>query len=169
MIAPSLPDHLVVTTIASRPDLLAVVAEWLWNQWWRPRGHTLEQAQAIYAECVAEVGAPQTLVLLSGQTPVGTVTLARKDLEERPDLTPWLAGVFVVPDARGRGYVNYLLAAFDEACRAASIKTAWLYTNTAERIYLRAGWQIAEIIQRPGKQPVTLMRRDLTNEVPISS
>ncbi len=102
------------------------------------------------------------LVLLSHDKPIGTVTLARKDLDERPNLTPWLAGVFVVPEARGQGYVHHLLHAFDQACTAASIKTAWLYTNTAERTYLRAGWQIAETIHRPAKSPVTLMRRDLT-------
>ena len=158
-------EGLVVTTIARRPDLLPVIAGWLWQEWWQQRGRTLEETQAIYAACCADVGAPQTFVLLSGGAPVGTVTLARKDLEERPELTPWLAGVFVVPEARGRGCVRHLLTAFDEACRAASIGTAWLYTNTAERVYLRAGWQVAEIIHRPGKAPTTLMRRDLSREV----
>lgn len=157
---------LVVTTIAKRPDLLPIAAEWLWQEFWRRTGRTLEEAQAIYADCCAEVGAPQMFVLLSRETPVGTVTLARHDLDERPHLTPWLAGVFVVPEARGRGNVSHLLAAFDAACCAASIKTAWLYTNTAERIYLRTDWQVAEIIQRPGKPPLTLMRRDLPDAIP---
>lgn len=153
-------ERLVVTTIARRPDLLPVVADWLWREFWQRTGCSLEQAQAIYADCRAEVGAPQTFVLLADGTPVGTATLATEDLEERPDLTPWLAGVFVVPEARGRGYVTHLLAAFDAACRAASIRTAWLYTSTAERTYLRGGWQVAEVIGRPGQPPVTLMRRD---------
>ena len=161
--------RLVVTTIAGRPDLLPIVADWLWREWWQRRGRSLEQTQAIYASCRAQVGAPQTFVLLADEAPVGTVTLARRDLDERPDLTPWLAGVFVIPEARGRGYVKHLLAAFDEACRAASIGTAWLYTNTAERVYLRAGWQVAEVIQRQGKLPITLMRRDVPGKVPASS
>ena len=164
MTEPVPAELLVVTTIARRLDLLPIVAEWLWREWWQRRGRSLEQTQAIYAACCAEVGAPQTFVLLADGTPVGTATLARRDLEERPDLTPWLAGVFVVPEARGWGYVTHLLAAFDEACRAASIQTAWLYTNTAERVYLRGGWQVAEIIQRQGKQPATLMRRDFARE-----
>ena len=153
--------RLVVTTIARRPDLLPVVAEWLWRGFWQWEGRSLEQTQAIYAECCAEVGAPQTFILLEGGTPVGTATMARRDLDERPDLTPWLAGVFVVPEARGRGYVRHLLAAFDDACQAVFITTAWLYTNTAEQEYLRGGWQVEEIIQRQGKPPITLMRRDL--------
>ncbi len=168
MTAPFPAGQMAVTTIAKRPDLLPIVADWLWREWWQRRGCSLEQTHAIYAECLAEVGAPQTIVLLAGEVPIGTVTLARKDLDERPDLTPWLAGVFVVPEARGQGHVQHLLAAFDEACRAASIKTAWLYTNTAERVYSRAGWHVAEVVQRQGKLPVTLMRRDLPsgNQVP---
>lgn len=169
MTEPTRTERLVVTTIARRPDLLPVVADWLWREWWQRRGRSLEQTQAIYADCCAKVGAPQTFVLLADDTPVGTVTLARRDLDERPDLTPWLAGVFVVPEARGRGYVTHLLAAFDDACRAASITTAWLYTNTAERVYLRGGWQVAETIQRQGKLPTTLMRRDLLGETSFSS
>ncbi len=164
MTEPVPTGRMAVTTIAKRPDLLPVVAGWLWREWWRQRGRSLEQTQAIYAACCAGVGAPQTFVLLADETPAGTATLARRDLEERPDLTPWLAGVFVVPEVRGRGYVTHLLAAFDEACRTASIRTAWLYTNTAERVYLRGGWQVAEIVQRQGKRPTTLMRRDFTSE-----
>ena len=169
MTGPVPTELLAVTTIAKRPDLLPVVADWLWREWWQRKGRSLEQTQAIYAECCAEVGAPQTFVLLAGGTPVGTVTLARKDLDEKPDLSPWLAGVFVVPEARGRGYVYRLLAAFDEACRAASVGTAWLYTNTAERVYLRAGWHVAEVIQRQGKLPITLMRRDFPGATSSSS
>ncbi|MBU6498584.1 MAG: GNAT family N-acetyltransferase [Rhodospirillales bacterium] len=152
---------LTVTTVRARPDLLPVVAEWLWREWWQARGRTLEQTVAVYAQGTAEVGAPQTFVLLERDVPVGTVTMARQDLEERPQLTPWLAGVFVVPEHRGRGHVRVLFEAFERACRAASVETAWLYTNTAERIYLRAGWETVELIHRPGRKPVTLMRRTI--------
>ena len=155
---------LSVTTVRERPDLLPVVAEWLWHQWWGRLGRTLEQTEAIYAECVAEIGAPQTFILLEGDKPVGTVTMARKDLEERPDLTPWLAGVFVVPERRGRGYFRILLAEFEKACRAASVETAWLFTNTAEHVYLRTGWDTVEVIHRPGEQSCTLMRRAIPLE-----
>lgn len=155
---------LCVTTIRKRPDLLPIVAEWLWREWWEQKGRTLEQTQAIYGDCIAERGAPQTFVLLEGERPVGTVTLARKDLDERPDLTPWLAGVFVIPDRRGRGYVHHLFTEFERACRAASVEVAWLYTNTAERVYLRAGWERVEVIQRPGKLPIILMRRTIPDK-----
>ncbi len=136
----------------------------MWHQWWRKLGRTLEQTEAIYADCVAERGAPQTFILLEADTPVGTATMARKDLEERPDLTPWLAGVFVVSERRGRGYFRLLLAAFEAACRAASVETAWLFTNTAEHVYLKTGWETVEVIHRPDGASFSLMRRAIPGE-----
>jgi hypothetical protein len=47
---------------------------------------------------------PRTFILLADGEPVGTASLAAHDLDERPDLTPWLAGVFVDPHTRGQGY-----------------------------------------------------------------
>ncbi len=156
---PTETDGLTVTTLARRPDLLPTVADWVWREWWQRQGWSLDETQARYADCLATVGPPQTFVLLSGGDPIGTASLTRQDLDERPHLTPWLAGVFVVPNRRGRGYVTRLLAAFDQACGDASIEQAWLYTRTAERVYLRAGWTVAETVQRVDKPPVTLMRK----------
>jgi GNAT superfamily N-acetyltransferase len=114
------------------------------------------------AASVSSSGPPQTFVLLVDDRPVGTASLVAHDLDERPDLTPWLAGVFVVPEARGRGHVVHLIQAVEVACRSAGVGTVWLHTADAERVYARAGWYTVEVIQREGRRPVTLMRRDLT-------
>jgi hypothetical protein len=105
---------------------------------------------------------PQTFVLLVDDRPIGTASLVSHDLDERPNLTPWLAGVFVIPEARGRGHVIHLIQAVEVACRFAGCGAVWLHTANAERVYARAGWHTVEAIQRQGRRPVTLMRRDLT-------
>ena len=91
-----------VTTIASRPDLLPTVAEWIWREWWHDRGCTLEQTAAAFTSD-ATLGPQQTFILLDAGQPIGTASLVRQDLEERPDLTPWLAAVIVIPEARRPG------------------------------------------------------------------
>lgn len=139
-----------------------MVAGWLWREFLQADGYTLEQVVDIVAGAVAHSGPPQCFVLLADGKPIGTASLAIKDLDERPDLTPWLAGVFVVPEERGQDHVVRLIDAVEAACRSATIGELWLYTNTAERVSARAGWRIFEIVQRRNKRPVTLMRRDLT-------
>lgn len=151
---------LALTTIAERPELVPLVADWLWEAFWRDEGATLAHVTAMVSGATARSGPPQCFVLLADGVPVGTASLAERDLESRPDLDPWLAAVFVHPEARGRGYVNRLVAAVEAAARAADIPTLWLFTNTAERIYAKAGWQRVEEFERLGKINA-LMRRDL--------
>ena len=65
--------------------------------------------------------------------------LVAHDLDERPDETPWLAGVFVSPEARGRGHVIHLIQAVEAACRAAASAVVWpLYRRCRTRV--RACW-----------------------------
>jgi len=103
---------------------------------------------------------PRTFVLLVNGCPVGTASLVAHDLDERPDLTPWLAGMYIEPHARGHGYATHLINVVEAAARKTAIPTLWLYTNTAERIYARAGWQTVETVLRHGKA-FALMRRDV--------
>ena len=104
---------------------------------------------------------PQTFVLLVDDEPVGTASLTAHGLEEQPDLTPWLAGMFVAPHARRQGRAARLVAAVEEEVRNSSISVLWLYTNTAEPDYARAGWRTVETILHNSK-PVALMHRDLS-------
>jgi GNAT superfamily N-acetyltransferase len=156
----------LIVRIADRPDLVSILGEWLWHEWWRDAGYTLEQTRSGVAASVSHSGPPQTFVLLADGKPVGTASLVAHDLDERPDLTPWLAGVFVIPEARGRGHVIHLIQAVEAACRSAGIPVVWLYTAGAERVYTRAGWWSVETVQRRSRRPVTLMRRDLISGLP---
>jgi hypothetical protein len=85
------------------------------------------------------VGPPQTFVLLVNEQPVGTASLVAHDMDERPDLTPWLAGVFVIPEARGHRHPIRLVQSVEAACRSAGVGTVWPHTTNAERVYARVG------------------------------
>jgi hypothetical protein len=150
-----------IVTLADRPDLAPIVADWIFHEWSKRGGYSFEQT----LKHVSATGSliPKTFVLLVGGEPVGTSSLVVHDLDERPHLTPWLADVFVVPEARRRGYVIPLIQAVEAASIAAAIPTLWLHTEHAERIYARAGWQRIEVVQRKRKSAVTLMRRDLSS------
>lgn len=150
----------ILTTIADRPELVGTVAAWLHAAFWQYDGYTLDDTNATVARSTSRCGPQQTWVLIDGGAPVATASLAHDDLHERPDLTPWLAGVYVVPEARGRGHARTVIGAVIDACRAAAIPTLWLYTNSAEGLYARLGWEVADTVVRTGKPAVTLMRRD---------
>lgn len=154
-----------IVSTAERPDLVPVVARWLWDEFWQRDNYSFEETLAAVTASVTARPMPRTFILLAAGIPVGTASLAAQDLESRPDLTPWLAGVFVAPDVRGRGLAGRLVAAVEDECRALDIPTLWLYTRTAERIYARAGWRTIESIAHKGR-PYVIMRRDLDLVMP---
>ncbi len=82
------------------------------------------------------------------------------DLSARPELTPWLAAMYVRPEARGHGYALNLIRAVETAARAARFERIWLYTFVTEEIYLKAGWKSVGRIEQKG-EPAVLMKRDL--------
>ncbi|WP_167858484.1 GNAT family N-acetyltransferase [Methylobacterium nonmethylotrophicum] len=153
--------HAIVTT-AERPDLAPVTARWRWEAFARGQGRTLAEVAAAEAATAAGTDPmPRTWVLLADGQPVGMASLAAHDLDPRPDLTPWLAGVFVAPHARGRGHAARLVAAVEAGASDLAIPTLWLYTRSAEGLYARIGWRTVETFPYRDRT-YALMRRDLT-------
>ena len=148
-----------IVSTADRPEFVPVVARWLWCAFARGHGRTLEYMIDAVGKSVTASRMPRTFVLLADGSPRGTASLVVRDLEERPDLTPWLAGVYVDPAARRLGHATRLISAVERQAVATGVPTLWLYTNTAERLYARAGWRTVETIQHNGA-PHALMRRD---------
>ncbi len=149
-----------IVNIFTRPELIPTVAAWLFEAFWRQEGYGIgDVVEALRLSGASAM--PQSFVLLVNDQPAGTASLVAQDMEERPDLTPWLAGVFVAPEFRGQGYVARLIKAVEDAARAEAVKTLWLYTSTAETIYARAGWRRTDMVIHNGI-PSVLMRRDFS-------
>jgi GNAT superfamily N-acetyltransferase len=148
-----------IAAVSDQPELAPLVARWRVRAFFdHPGGYTVEEMTAHIL--APPVGAEETFVLFDGNQPVGTAGLMRSDLESRPDLTPWFAGLFVEPAFRRRGHASALVRRVEAFALAASVPTLWLYTSTAEALYLRLGWRRAGVEQEDGHN-VTLMHRDL--------
>ncbi len=151
-----------VTTIAARPDLAPLVARWIWEEWGRAKGRPLERAVASVSARTAHTGLEQCFIVLEDGEPTATASLVTRDCETRPDLSPWLASVFVAPAYRGRGYARVLVTTVESAARTAGVPALWLITETAEQLYASLGWKAEGSIIEQGR-PMVLMRRALSS------
>lgn len=154
------PETGHVVTVQERPDLVPEVARWLWEEWRREDGYSLQETITKVAKRTSPSGPEQCFVLLLNGTPVATASLTDRDLPARLDLKPWLAEVFVKPKFRCRGFASQLVRCVEGACRSAEIPTVWLFTASAADLYSRLGWQALGIEAYHGTD-VILMRRDL--------
>jgi GNAT superfamily N-acetyltransferase len=150
-----------VVTVRERPDLVSVVARWLWDEWRREDGYSLEEMIAKVAKRRSPSGPEQCFVLLVNRAPVATASLTQHDLPARLDLKPWLAEVFVKPEFRRRGFASKLVGCVETACRSAEIPTIWLFTSSAAYLYSRLGWHAVGIEVYNGTSTI-LMRRNLS-------
>lgn len=149
-----------ITTVLDRPDLVPIVARWLWQEWGRHKGRTPEMSERRLRSRDATTGPEQTWILLDGGIPAATASLVHDDLDTRPELTPWLASVFVDPPMRGRGHAARLVRVVEDAARAGGNHTLWLHSQHAAGLYAGLGW-IAVGAEVDHGHVVTLMRRDL--------
>ena len=149
-----------IVHLADRPDLAPLVADWLWTEFSLAFG-TREVAEGIVHAAVERSGTPQSFIAIMDGVPVGTAGFSATDLDERPHLTPWLVGVFVLPAHRGRGIASRLVRHVEHVARANGHDTLWLYTVGADGFYRERGWHTVEIVPRETQRPAIVMRRDL--------
>ncbi|MCO7247050.1 GNAT family N-acetyltransferase [Halomonas sp. Mc5H-6] len=138
-----------------------IVAGWTYESWGHLHpGLTLEQAiTRLKAEC-GQGGVPSIFVAMQGETPVGTASLIADDMSIRPELTPWLASVFVVPEWRGQGIASALVRRVEAEAVENGIEHFYLYTPDQQALYRHLGWQDVESLEYRG-EPVTVMSRQL--------
>jgi GNAT superfamily N-acetyltransferase len=149
-----------IDTIADHPALVETVARWQWDEW----GH-LDPADSLAAR-IAGIGAQTnpdriatTFVALDGDEPLGSASLVFDDLPTHLELNPWLASVYVTPAARGRGVASALVRRVVQQAAAIGIARLYLYTESAQGLYEKLGWQVIATDHFEGS-PVTIMAID---------
>lgn len=107
-----------IVHLGDRPDAIPAVAAWLFGEWGHKRpGGSLERAVERLEARVGTDILPLALIAVADGRPVGTASLVdREDAGDAPG--PWVSGVYVVPEVRGRGVGRRLIQRIEvEAAR----------------------------------------------------
>lgn len=155
--------------LADCPDLIPTIAEWHTAQWgYLSRGSTYEQRVANLSKHLGRPGIPTTFVAFVGEQPAGCASLVAQDMRDaRPDLSPWLASVYVQPAHRHRGLGAALVNRVAAEARTLDTPTLYLYTEDRDPFYARLGWQVVERRHYRGYW-MTVMSLDLTATLPAA-
>jgi GNAT superfamily N-acetyltransferase len=148
--------------LADHPLLVPVISGWHFDEWSaRYPGTTRAGWTAELAGRCERDRIPITFVALVGSEAVGSASLVVCDMETRPDLSPWLAAVYVLPAFRRRGIATALMTHALARARRFGVRQLYLWTDSAASLYSRLGWH--PLAEEPYKgKPVLVMVHDLS-------
>jgi GNAT superfamily N-acetyltransferase len=147
--------------LADRHEFIPIVARWHHAEWGDLRpGETVEdRAARVEREC-GHCEIPTTFVAAAGSELLGTASLIQNDVATRPELSPWLSGVFVAPQHRRLGIGGALVDRTVQEARILGVLRLYLYTVGSGALYLRLGWSVVEHTfyrELWGDQEITIM------------
>ena len=135
----------VISDLRRHPAFFDTVADRIWRAWWEPNGYPLEHITTGLSRNMEATPIPFALVAHVGTRCLGTASVIASDLEERPELTPWVAAVWVEDDARRHGVGSALVNRAAQECFALGVDRAYLCARPRMTgFYEGLGWIIAE-------------------------
>ncbi|MBO9097314.1 MULTISPECIES: GNAT family N-acetyltransferase [unclassified Rhizobium] len=143
---------LTFVTTKERRDLLRTTGTWRWEEFFKGGDVTHEEMLTREVEGANVSGLmPTVLVMLEDEVPVAMSAICLDDLEGRPELNPWLAGVYVDTPHRGKGYGARMIAELEALASREGIARLSLYTPNSASFYAKYGWTMVETFEKSGK------------------
>jgi len=128
------------------PHTFPTVARWLIEEFFMDKPeHTVEN-MVTRMQGAKRDKIPLGLISFEEEVPSGVVSLLENDLGQPSPLTPWLAGLYVAPEFRGKGIGKLLVSACVAEAKRLGFDNLYLYTSTPS-FYEKIGWKIDSRIE----------------------
>ncbi|MCL2570648.1 MAG: GNAT family N-acetyltransferase [Firmicutes bacterium] len=151
-----------IVNLADYPEHIEQVATWVWNEWSKDNGSTLERQIYQVQHALSRDGVPQTFLALKDNTPVGTVALWNNDLGVRQNLRPWLACLFVEKELRGCGIGTALIKHCSSVAKHLGFEKLYLITEHDD-YYEKLGWKFIDTAPKKDGGKVKIYLLALSN------
>ena len=146
-----------IAYLADHPQYIPAVAHWQYEEWGHLNpGDSVQGRIERLSQHTGRPGIPTTLIAVEQDTVLGSAGLVVNDLRTHPDLTPFLASVYVAPAHRRRGVATALVTQVKAAVQQLGLPVLYLITPDQQKLYARLGWQVQRDLAYRG-EVVTLM------------
>ena len=136
---------MTIEYLADRREFIPTIAHWLHEEWGHLRPYEIvDDHVARLQRACGYHQIPTSFVAVDADQPVGCASLIEHDMLARPELSPWLAGVFVPREHRRRGIGAALVERVVQEARSLGVQRLYLYTPGSGALYLRLGWSVLE-------------------------
>ncbi|HUA40070.1 MAG TPA: GNAT family N-acetyltransferase [Streptosporangiaceae bacterium] len=148
-----------IELLVDHPELIPAVGKLRWQDW----GHEPEPTELswwvdVTASESGRTDLPVTFVAIDAAgSAMGAVGLGEFEPDERRDRSPWVMGMIVQPELRGRGLGRLLLGTLCAWTADHGYDRLWVATGDyAVGFYQACGWTVAETFDRPGETVIVL-------------
>jgi GNAT superfamily N-acetyltransferase len=131
-----------ILNINDEPQHIPTLGNWHHKQWsyLNPDGSVEKRIEKMNAYLCTNL-IPSTFIAKDTLL-MGSAAIVAQDMDSRPDLTPWLASVFVAPEYRSNGIGSNLVRHVMQKAKEAGIKMLYLFTPDRETFYQKLGWHV---------------------------
>lgn len=131
-----------------------------WREMYEFQGKTEREVVETVQSRAVHDRIPCTMIAHDCGVLMGSVTIKISEGSDFPHLSPWLAGVFVLPQYRGLGIGKALVkSAEDFAKEKISVSELFLYTSSAQGLYEKLGYTVFSQNVKDGKVVVYMKKR----------
>lgn len=132
-----------IINLASAPQHVRTIASWHHAQWgYLNPGNTVETRIEKMQRYLNGNVMPSMYICVDGDRVAGTAALVENDMDSHPELSPWLASVYVNPDYRNRGLGAMLVKQIVSTAKAAGFPILYLFTPDRAKFYQSLGWEV---------------------------
>ncbi|MCF8001233.1 MAG: GNAT family N-acetyltransferase [Halanaerobiales bacterium] len=130
--------------LKNKKEHLETVNSWLYKQWGHHDLNGSEKEWLVKRRKKLNNNKlmPIIFVALKDETPVGTASIVKNDMETHLELEPWMANVYVRKDKRGKGYGTKLVERILKEAKQCSFSEIYLFTPDKKTFYQRIGWEL---------------------------
>lgn len=147
--------------LADHKYAIPTLANWSFNEWSSLHpDRTLEDVEQLMLERSNKEKIPLCLVAIENNKVIGMIALKTNDLESRPNLSPWLAGLYVDTKHRRKGVGKQLVLAIEKEAARLGVNKLFLITPESEEYYSKFYWVVRERTELNGHS-VTVMEKDI--------
>ena len=154
-----------IVNLCNEPWHIPRLSRWHHREWAHlyPRESADDFAREL-GDCLGGQLVPSTFLAADGAL-LGSASLLARDMDTHPELTPWVASVYVRRACRGSGVGSALIRHIMQVAARRGLSALYLFTPDRVAFYERLGWteRSHELYQGV---PVTLMQADLRTLLP---
>lgn len=147
--------------LADHSRVIPTIAQWAYEEWaYLHPERSYAEVERLIAEGSSKEDLPISLVAVLRGKVIGWAVLKASDFKARPNLSPWLGGLYVDKQHRSKGVGSKLVVEIEGLSARHGVQKLFLVTDDAEDFYAELGWSVRERTESKGFS-VVVMEKDI--------